>query len=51
MSSLEKHLLESGNEIAETYSEPSQRFNPLRAKPIKWSNTFKQFVGCCRRIV
>ena len=25
--------------------------NPLRANPTKWSNTFKQFVSCCRRIV
>ena len=22
-------------------------FNPLSANLIKWSNTFKQFVGCC----
>ena len=25
--------------------------NPLNANPAKWSNTLKQFVGCCRRIV
>ena len=25
--------------------------NPLSAKPTKWSNTLKQFVGYCRRIV
>ena len=25
--------------------------NPLNASPTKWSNTLKQFVGCCRRIV
>ena len=24
--------------------------NPLSASPTKWSNTLKQFVGCCRRI-
>ena len=24
--------------------------NPLSASPIKWSNTLKKFVGCCRRI-
>ena len=22
--------------------------NPLSANPTKWSNTLKQFVGCCR---
>ena len=26
-------------------------FNPLGANPTKWSNTLRQFVGCCRRIV
>ena len=26
-------------------------FNPLSANPTKWSNTLKQFVGFCRRIV
>ena len=26
-------------------------FNPLNANPTKLSNTLKQFVGCCRRIV
>ena len=26
-------------------------FNPLSAYPLKRSNTLKQFVGCCRRIV
>ena len=26
-------------------------FNPLSAIRTKWSNTLKQFVGCCRRIV
>ena len=25
--------------------------NPLSANPTKWSNTLKQFVGFCRRIV
>ena len=25
--------------------------NPLTANLAKWSNTLKQFVGCCRRIV
>ena len=25
--------------------------NPLSANPSKWSNTLKQFVGCCQRIV
>ena len=25
--------------------------NPSSANPTKWSNTVKQFVGCCRRIV
>ena len=25
--------------------------NPLSANPTKWSNTLKQFVGYCRRIV
>ena len=25
--------------------------NPLSANPTKWSNTRKQFVGCCRQIV
>ena len=25
--------------------------NPLSANPTKWSNTLKQFVGCCRQIV
>ena len=29
----------------------TNRFNPLSANPSKWSNTLKQFVGCCRRIV
>ena len=27
------------------------RFNPLNANLTKWSNTLKQFVGCCRWIV
>ena len=26
-------------------------FNPFSANPSKWSNTLKQFVGFCRRIV
>ena len=26
-------------------------FNPLSVNFTKWSNTLKQFVGCCRRIV
>ena len=26
-------------------------FKPLSANSTKWSNTVKQFVGCCRRIV
>ena len=25
--------------------------NPLSTNPIKWSNTLKQFVGCCRRFL
>ena len=25
--------------------------NPLSANPTKWSNTLKQFVRCCQRIV
>ena len=25
--------------------------NPLSANPTKWTNTLKQFVGCCPRIV
>ena len=25
--------------------------NPLSANPTRWSNTLKQFVGCCRRVV
>ena len=25
--------------------------NPLSTNPTKWSDTLKQFVGCCRRIV
>ena len=29
----------------------SSYFNPLSANPTKWSNTLKQFVVCCRRIV
>ena len=24
-------------------------FDPLSANPTKWSNTIKQFIGCCRR--
>ena len=24
--------------------------NPLSSSPTKWSNTLKQYVGCCRRI-
>ena len=28
-----------------------QLVNPLSANPTVWSNTLKQFVGCCRRIV
>ena len=28
-----------------------QNLNPLSANPTKWSNTLKQFVGKCRRIV
>ena len=28
-----------------------QQDNPLDTKPTKWSNTLKQFVGFCRRIV
>ena len=29
----------------------SVSLNPLSPNPTKWSNTLKQFVGCCRRIV
>ena len=29
----------------------SKYLNPLNANPTKWSNTVKQFVGKCRRIV
>ena len=28
-----------------------QQDNPLDTKPTKWSNTLKQFVGFCRRIL
>ena len=27
------------------------QLNPLSANPTKWSNTLRQFVGFCRRIV
>ena len=27
------------------------KVNPLSAKPTKWSNSLKQFVGCFRQIV
>ena len=27
------------------------KFKPLSANPTKWSNTLKQFLGCCRRLV
>ena len=30
--------------------EPISNINPLSTKPMKWSDTFKQFVGCCRQI-
>ena len=29
----------------------TQNINPLNVNTTKWSNTLKQFVGCCRRIV
>ena len=29
----------------------TQGDNHLSANPTKWSNTLKQFVDCCRRIV
>ena len=32
--------------IVNTYT-----FNSLSANPTKWSDTLKQFVGCCQRIV
>ena len=32
------------------YTEWRTLLNPLSANPSKWSNTLKQFVGCCRRI-
>ena len=32
-------------------NKPETTINPLSANPTKWSNTLKQFVGCCRRIV
>ena len=30
---------------------PGGVFNPLKANPIKWSNTLKQFIAKSRRIV
>ena len=29
----------------------SNNINPLSTNPTKWSNTLKQFLGCCRRVV
>ena len=28
-------------------ANPEEFFNPLSVNPTKWSNTLKQFVGCC----
>ena len=39
---------EHGNMELKTTND---QFNPLSANPTKWSNTLKQFIGCCRRIV
>ena len=46
----------SGNETKcqESYisnQDTLTNLNPLSANPTKWSNTLKQFVGICRRIV
>ena len=30
----------------DTYGQKVE-YNPLTANPTKWSNTLKQFVGCC----
>ena len=30
-------------------AKPRERLDPLSANPTKWSNTIKQFIGCCRR--
>ena len=37
--------------IKKKHIKESSPFNPLSANHTKWSNTLKQFVGCCRRIV
>ena len=39
--------------LSRTFTNLSDHFtfNPLTANHIKWSNTHKQFVGICRRIV
>ena len=34
-----------------TLSSHTNLFNTLSTNPTKWSNTLKQFVSCCRRIV
>ena len=40
------------NQYTQGLSEIWRRsLDPLRAKPTKWSNTLKQFAGCCRRII
>ena len=28
----------------------SKHINPLTANPTKWSNTLKQYMGCCQQV-
>ena len=44
-------VLQAYRRNCECYRNSYLFINPLSANPTKWSNTLKQFVGCCRRIV
>ena len=47
----EDELDEDGLEEEEEGEIYFKSFNPLSTNHPKWSNTFKQFFGCCGRIV
>ena len=39
-------MISGGTEV-NLFTLDSLNINPLSAEPTKWSNTLKEFVGCC----
>ena len=46
MTKLEKNMRKTGKSLTVSKKEGAT-FSSLRANVTKWSNTLKQFVGCC----